>query len=306
MSQAEVEKRLKIIPKNSLLAYSGYLFGSANIGTTSTVVMGVEFEALKNIMPYLDLKSGEMIRVNFDDRNALIGADLAKIAGVKVGDEIDIKLSNSNQVTKVKIRGIVFDGDKEDNLLIISLQLAQKIFNKEGKINYANAIINGNFNKIQTLTKEASDSNIIFEPISKISKSQGLILNKIKLLMALVSLVILIITAICVNTSLSSILLSRLKEVALIRAIGASRKNILNLFGAEIFILALTSAIVGSFLGFLLAQVIGGILFGATINFRWQSIVIAIILSLIFAFLASYFPIKKALNSNMANLLRGE
>lgn len=116
-------------------------------------------------------------------------------------------------------------GDKEDALLITSLSLAQKISNKAGKINYAEAVVLGNFDEITSLAKTISNDEIAAKPVAKVSKSEGYILEKIKLLMALVSLVILLITSMCVNTTLSAILLSRSKEIALLRAIGASKKR---------------------------------------------------------------------------------
>ena len=288
---------------SNLKAQNKYLFGTANIGVSNAVIMGMNFSNLKDIMPYLDIKQGEFIKVNFDDKNALIGQDLAKLIGAKVGDMIEIT-PNSGNTTKVKIKGIVYDGEKEDGLLIISLELAQKIFNLENKVNYANAIIGGNFNDIKNTTKSLTTNDIIFEPIGKISKAQGNILNKIKILMFLIGLVILIITSVCINTSLSSILLSRIKEFALIRAIGASKKNLLNIILSEIIIICITGSLVGAILGYFLAIILGHLIFSSGVDFRFIGLILAIIVSLIFALLASYYPIKKALKPNLANLLR--
>lgn len=288
---------------SNLKAQNKYLFGTANIGVSNAVIMGMNFSNLKDIMPYLDIKQGEFIKVDFDDKNALIGQDLAKLIGAKVGDMIEIT-PNSGNTTKVKIKGIVYDGEKEDGLLIISLELAQKIFNLENKVNYANAIIGGNFNDIKNTTKSLTTNDIIFEPIGKISKAQGNILNKIKILMFLIGLVILIITSVCINTSLSSILLSRIKEFALIRAIGASKKNLLNIILSEIIIICVIGSLIGAILGYFLAIILGHLIFSSGVDFRFIGLILAIIVSLIFALLASYYPIKKALKPNLANLLR--
>ncbi len=40
------------------------------------------------------------------------------------------------------------------------------------------------------------------------------------------------------------------------------------------------------------------------VDFRFVSLVVSVILSLVFAFIASYYPVKKALNQNLADLLR--
>lgn len=300
----DLEKLSLEIP--NLIAINPYLFATVSIGVTDSVMMGLNFSQLHETMPYLDLSKGEFINVDFDDRNGLIGVDLAKIAGVKVGDEIEVSIKGHQEVHKIKIKGIVYDGDKEDNMLIVSLELAEKILKKEGLANYAQAVINDNYDNIVKLSKRLNNSNYELSPISKVSKQQGVILDKIKLLMALISIIVLIITSVCVNTSLSSILLSRIKQLALLRAIGASKKEIVAMLLKEITLLSLLGAMGGIVFGFLLAQLLGKVIFDSSIDFRVISAIVATIVALICAFLASYLPIKKALKQNLANLLRGE
>ncbi|WP_297576168.1 FtsX-like permease family protein [uncultured Campylobacter sp.] len=300
----DLEKLSLEIP--NLIAINPYLFATVSIGVTDSVMMGLNFSQLHETMPYLDLSKGEFINVDFDDRNGLIGVDLAKIAGVKVGDEIEVSIKGHQEVHKIKIKGIVYDGDKEDNMLIVSLELAEKILKKEGLANYAQAVINDNYDNIVKLSKRLNNSNYELSPISKVSKQQGVILDKIKLLMALISIIVLIITSVCVNTSLSSILLSRIKQLALLRAIGASKKEIVAMLLKEITLLSLLGAMGGIVFGFLLAQLLGRVIFDSSIDFRVISAIVATIVALICAFLASYLPIKKALKQNLANLLRGE
>ena len=138
------------------------------------------------------------------------------------------------------------------------------------------------------------------------NNTNEIILEKIKLLMALVSIVILIITSVCVNTSLSQVMISRQKEIALLRALGASKKNIVSFLGVEILVVSFLGALLGAFGGFALAQILGQILFGSSIGFRLISIVLAVFVSVFCALAASYYPIKNALSKNIANLLRGE
>lgn len=294
----------KISKIKGLKAQNKYIFGTADIGSTTAVLMGVEFSNLKEIMPFLDLKKGRFINVDFDDKNALIGEDLAKLTGLKVGDTVEISKPNSNDTYKLKIKGIVFDGQKEDGLLLISLNLAQEILNAKNEINYAELIVNGSFSDITKLSKSLSDDEILFEPVGKVSKAQGEILDKIKLLMALIGITIMFITSVCINTSLSSILLSRLKEFALIRAIGASKKNLLNIIITEVIFLCLIGALAGVVIGYFLAILLGHLIFSSGVEFRFISLVVALLVSLVFALIASYYPIKKALNPNLANLLR--
>ena len=302
MNESELKARLKQIP--NLKAANEYLFGSANLGVNSGIIMGVNFSSLRDTMPFLDLKEGSFIGVDFDDKNALIGQDLAKLLGAKLGDSIEITPIGSNETSKVKIKGIVYDGQKEDGMLLISLPLAQKILNQPAQVNYAEAIVSGDFKQLSEISKSLSDAQMSFAPIGKVSKTQGIILNKIKLLMLLIGITILLITSVCINTSLSSILLSRIKEFALIRAIGASKQNLLHLILSEILTVCVAGSLAGVFVGYLLAILLGHLIFSSSVDFRLISLFAAVALSLIFALAASYYPIKKALNPNLANLLR--
>lgn len=299
------ENELNAILNNikDLKVSNKYLFGVANIGVSNAVIMGLDFANLRKIMPYIDLKSGEFIASDDGDKFALIGADLAKIIGAKPGDILEITPSN-NEVYKVRIKGVVYDGQKEDNLLMVSLDLAQDMFGKEDLINYANAIIDGDFDNIKKSIENVTNENIKFEIIGKISKAQGQILDKIKLLMFLIGVTILFITTVCINTTLSSILFSKVKEFALIRSLGSSKASLLKLILSEVFTICIVGSILGGFLGYVLAIFLGHIIFSSGVDFRLTSLVLAIVISLVFALLASFYPIKKALNQNIANLLR--
>ena len=276
MDEAALDAKFAKIP--ALKSANKYLFGSANLGVNSGIIMGVNFSSLRDTMPFLDLKEGSFIGVDFDDKNALIGQDLAKLLGAKLGDSIEITPIGSNETSKVKIKGIVYDGQKEDGMLLISLPLAQKILNQPAQVNYAEAIVSGDFKQLSEISKSLSDAQMSFAPIGKVSKTQGIILNKIKLLMLLIGITILLITSVCINTSLSSILLSRIKEFALIRAIGASKQNLLHLILSEILTVCVAGSLVGVFVGYLLAILLGHLIFSSSVDFRLISLFAAVAL----------------------------
>ncbi|MDR1461284.1 MAG: FtsX-like permease family protein [Campylobacteraceae bacterium] len=295
------------IDENSLLGNSPYLYGIARLSLGNGVIAGVDFAQMKKTKPFLEIRNGSYINVDFDERNAIVGVDLAKKMELKVGSDVDIINSeDSKNNAKVKIKGIISTGEAEDNILFISLPLAQKILKKENYINFAEAVVLGNFGELTSLGENISNSELNARALARISRSEGLILDKIKLLMALVAFTVLVITSMCVNTTLSSIIFSRVKEIALLRALGASKSSIATLFGAETFIITFTASLIGAFGGFLLSQALGVAIFGSGIDFRFLSVPTAVLVSLISAACASYYPIKKSLNIKVANILRGE
>ena len=173
-------------------------------------------------------------------------------------------------------------------------------------IHYAKLILYGNFAEVAQIGTNLSDEKVIAKPIAQVSISEGIVLGKIKALMLLICLIILLIASLSVNTSLSSIIFARKKEVALHLSLGAKKAQIAKLFGAEVLFLALVSSVAGALCGYLLANLLGFIIFNSSVSFRILSVVGAVAITLISAFLASFYPIKKALNINIITNLKGE
>ncbi len=110
IDEAKFNEKIAKIPSDKLIGQSGYLFTQINIGPTTAIAMGVKFSDLTRVKPFLEVKEGQGITLDFDERNALIGTDLAKQSGFKVGDVIEVRQIGANAGEKVKIRGIVQDG----------------------------------------------------------------------------------------------------------------------------------------------------------------------------------------------------
>ena len=124
--------------------------------------------------------------------------------------------------------------------------------------------------------------------------------------MGLISLVILVLATLCVNTTLIAIVGERAKEFALQKSLGAKKSDIIHQISTEIFIIASGAIITGLCLGYLLAQVLGLMVFKSYIDMRLPVLPITIVLSLLVAFVAVIIPTRRALNINMANVLKGE
>ncbi len=211
----------------------------------------------------------------------------------------------SNTKAKLKIKGILRSNDEFDTLFLAPLKVVQNLSGQEG-INYAAALVYGDFDEVSAVAARISDENINAKPISSISISEGLVLDKLKALMFLIVLVVLIIASTSVNTTLSSIIFSRKKEIALHLALGGGRGDIARLFGCECLVLALIASALGVVFGYALANVFGWVIFNAGVDFRPKAAVFGVLISLVFAFFAAFLPIKKALNINVCENLKGE
>lgn len=308
INETELNAILQNAPSDLVTASSPYLYGVARSDLEKIVLIGVNFDAMRTLSPYWQI-TGSAINVNFDDRNAMIGKTLAERLHLKVGDSIQLS-KNAVEKHRFTVKAIVEAGDATDNMLLVNLAFAQNWLEKEGLAN--NALLNvkneQGVNQAEQFAEQIMQQhpNLTARPIRKVSASEGLILDKIKGLMGLISLVILVLATLCVNTTLIAIVGERAKEFALQKALGAKKSDIIRQISTEIFIITSGAIIAGLCLGYLLAQVLGLTVFKSYIDMRLPVLPITIVLSLLVAFVAVIIPTHRALNINMANVLKGE
>ncbi|WP_167541951.1 ABC transporter permease [Yersinia aldovae] len=292
-------------PQGLINASSPYIYGMARTELEKVVLMGVWFESLQRLVPYWQV-SGNWIGVSFDDRNAMIGVKLAERLHVNVGDAITLVGESTRQ--RLQIKGIVEAGDATDNMLIVNLDLAQKWLNQPGRISNALFSVSNDVGQVETFASHLREQYPALEirPIRKVSASEGQVLDKIKGLMGLVSVVILVLSSLCVNTTLMAIVAERSKEFALQKALGGSGRDIIRQILTETLIISLAAAVSGALLGYVLAQVLGQAVFSAAIALRAPVLPLTLMLSLLVAAVAAIVPTRRAIHIEPANVLKGE
>ncbi|MFQ9950499.1 MAG: ABC transporter permease [Escherichia coli] len=127
---------------------SPWLYGMARTELEKVVMVGVWFESLQKLVPYWQV-TGSWIGVSFDDRNAMIGVKLAERLNVQPGDSIT--LVDHNQRKNLQIKGIVESGDATDNMLIVSLDVAQAWLHQPGKISHGLLSVSNDVGRWRTM-----------------------------------------------------------------------------------------------------------------------------------------------------------
>lgn len=305
LAQSSFEPILAGAPPGLINAASPYLYGTARTELEKVVLMGVKFDALRQLSPYWQV-TGDWISVSFDDRNAMIGVKLAERLHVKVGDNLTLVDGGVRQ--RLRIKGIVEAGDATDNMLIVNLELAQKWLHKSDTISNALLSVSNDVGQVDRFASHLQQQypDLEIRPILKVSASEGQVLNKIKGLMGLVSAVILVLSSLCVNTTLMAIVSERAREFALQKALGASGKDIIYQMLAETGIISLAAVVCGCVLGYVLAQVLGLAVFNATISLRAPVLPLTLVLSLLVAAAAAAVPTRRAIHVEPAKVLKGE
>src|SRR5262249_48631076 len=109
-------------------------------------------------------------------------------------------------------------------------------------------------------------------PLRPIAAAQGLILGRLDRMMFLLTAVVLILSGLCLATTLLAMVVEREAEIGLMRSMGAGDGDVVRMFLGEVSLLGLAGAVLGLLLGALGARLVGARLFGAPVDPRVQVI----------------------------------
>ena len=255
---------------------------------------------------------------------ALAGEQLAKSNGWKIGDKLSLSYTNDNgesQQSAVEIKGILSTGGTEDNQLVMPLSAVQNLLGLEGKVQSVrvsaltvpeNDLSRKARANTDALDAEAYDrwyctayvssishqleeaiSGAMVRPIWQVAASEGVVIGKIQLLLAVVTFAALIAAAMGIASLMSAGIIERSKEIGLMKALGAYQWQITLLFYCEAVLSALVGGIFGCLAGWGLAKFIGAALFGAPLDFTWIVVPCVLVLSILIAVIGTWFPAHK-------------
>lgn len=250
----------------------------------------------------------------------LVGAQLAKRYGWKVRDRLNLSYQTEdlNNQSAVDIQGILTTGGTEDSQIVMPLSATQHLLGLEGKVQSVkvsaltvpeNALSRKARVNTDALDAEEYDrwyctayvssishqleeaiSGAVVRPIWQVAASEGVVISKIQLLLAVVTVAALIAAAMGIASLMSASIIERAKEIGLMKALGAYTWQIVLLFYCEAIISALIGGVLGCVAGWGLAKFIGTALFGAPLSFAWIVIPCVLLLSILIALIGTWFP----------------
>ena len=305
ISLGQTEAIKKYFKKDKLVGFSPYLFDNVDLGEDRFIAVGIDLNNFKKVNPYIKLAlKGGSYRLN--DKELLIGKNVSINTGLAPGDIAKIK--ENREVLKLKVSGVIESGGVEDDQVFIKTAELQKLsgLNSSADVIYVSYI--GKQNTLQSIAKKINASHPSLEAkiITKISKSEGSILQKITSLVWLVVLVIFISTILCVAATLMSMVFERKKEIGLKKSLGASNTDILFEYISEGSALGFIGGILGWLLGNVLAQFMSESIFNSAITIRLFTLPLTMFISLVIAGVSSIFPARLAFNIEPAVVLKDE
>ncbi|PRX19709.1 putative ABC transport system permease protein [Orenia metallireducens] len=278
---------------------------------------------------------GSWIKDGQNKNQAMIGEKLANKFDLQVGDTINLDFANGAEIVNsgVKVAGIIDSGDEAERQIYLPLDFLQEVIGLEDKVDKIEVSalttpVNDLARKAQadpealsaeefetwyctayvssiTFQIEEAIPGVVAKQVRQISESEGKVLNKIQLLMLLVTIAALISSGLGISSIMTTKVLERKKEIGLLKAIGASDFAVIALFVIEIVVVGIVGGGLGYLLGIGFAGLIGQQVFGMAIAVKLIVMPFILLLASVVALCGSISPLRIALKLEPAEVLHG-
>jgi putative ABC transport system permease protein len=280
-----------------------------NAGSVPAAIAGSDFAALRRINPSWRVE-GEWPASGADAPGVpppvLVGASLARRAGLHPGSGITLRVGGT--FLRARVAGVVGTGEAEDDQAFLPLATLQAATGQSGRLSLAAFVIDGGMAAAERAAAAltAALPGASARPLRQIAAAQGALLGRLDRMMTLMTVVVLLLAALCLVMTLMGMVVERAPEIGLQRSLGAGDGAILAMFLGEVGLLGLVGAGLGLVLGAVSARLIGGRLFGAAIAARASTIPWVLAASLLVCAVAVLVPLRRVLSIQPAEALRGD
>lgn len=243
-----------------------------------------------------------------EDVDALSGATITSTAVVEaLNTARNTQSAGTAKTIKYTVTGILATGGEEESYVFMSLEDMAGLTGSD-VVDVAELSVSASAEELETYAEQITENtdSVRARLVKRVTRSETAVLGKLQSLVFLVTAVVLILTMICVSTTMMAVVSERRREIGLRKALGASDGSIRMEFLGEGMFLGLLGGILGAVLGFAFAQVVSVNVFGSSITFQPLLLPAAVIVSMGVAALSCLQPIKRAVAIDPAIVLKDE
>ncbi len=281
--------------------------------TIALVSRDVRLHAERSQYLFLKGESSAVLSQVVADHGVIISEVLAKRLGVSVGEPLPLRTSEGME--QFLIKGVFYDYATDGGKVVMDESLFIEKWGEQDATVFAVYLKEGE--KLSTVRQDIEHSLGNTRPIITISngelKQEILdIFDRTFRVTYVLELIALSVAVLGIMNTLLTAILERRRELATLRAIGASGQQIQGLIIWESCYLAGLGAVVGIAVGMALSVVLIKVInkqsFGWTIqyNFAWETIGMALFVALAAALIGAWAPARWASRQTIAEDLRYE
>lgn len=228
-----------------------------------------------------------------------------------LGESLRLSGSRFRIIGTMESKGQILGFDMDDTVYI-PVSRAMEIFNRDGLF------------EIDVLYREGSNESRVVEDVKHILEARhgredftittqqqmldtlSSVLNVLTFAVAAIGGISLLVGGIGILTIMTISVKERTVEIGLLRALGATRQHVLNLFLGESILLATTGGVIGLSVGFVGAQLLHAAVPALPVHTPWAYAIAAVILSMLIGLLAGVVPSQRAARLDPIEALRTE
>ena len=304
MYQIPVLDQLQRLHTPDVVGAAPFLYIVARNQDTPVVMAGTWLDQLPKLDPTWKI-DGQWIASREDNAQCIVGRNAARQFQLSPGGKIT--LSYLGRSATFGIAAVVDAGAAADNQVFVSLPVVQKLAAASEQIELVQMSVSGTAASIGDYAAKLARSLPGYDvrPIRQVTEAEGNLLQRTRLLIASMVVLILALTALCVLATMAALAMERREDVGLMKALGGSMARIVALFLAEVGVLGAVGGLIGCIAGIALARWMGERVFGASIAARWEVFPLTIAMMVI-ASMAGALPLRALGKVKPAVILRGE
>jgi len=325
----------KITNLSEVIAGSPFTYGQTLLHTGNraqgAVVKGILPEEEKKVSNiFKQIEQGSWDKLNSPEQNIILGKELARNLGVSLGEKIFlISPPGSNlagsffpKMEKFSVSGIFESGmyEYDNSLVYVSLRNAQKIFGLDNNEITGYQLKIKNVYQADRLTNKLEKmlgSSFWVRPWTSLNRNLFSALKLEKIMMFIVLTLIVLVATFNIFSTLTLMTMEKIKDIAILQAVGARRKSILRIFLYEGLSIGILGIFSGGVLGVILSKLLDKYQFiklpadvyyinTIPVKIATSDLLIVTFAAILISLISTLYPAYKASRVNPAEALRYE
>jgi putative ABC transport system permease protein len=299
IADGEIREALGIKDDGNIATIAPKLYVNTEFKGINVMVVGVDPEEENKIKTWWRIMEGNYLeRVD----QALVGKVTAELLDLNLGDRLAL---NESEVTVVGI--LEESGSNDDYQIFVPIQTLQTAFGKEGLVSSVDirALCSACPVEIIADSINRNSPGIRAVAVKQVAAAEMGMMDKVnKFMLALAGITLAVGLFGVVNTMMASVN-ERVKDIGIMRAVGASRNQIIKIFVYEAIVIGMVGGILGYVAGTLLAYVVGPVIFeGTAITYIPRYLPVSLALATVIAVVATLYPAFHATRIKVADSFR--
>ena len=299
IADSAIREALGIEDEGNIATIAPKLYLDTKVKDISVMTVGVDPQEELNIKTWWRIQEGEFLE---QADQALVGAVAAELLELKRGDTIPLNGIN------VTVTGILEEaGSNDDYQIFVPIETLQKAFNKEGLISAMDirALCNACPVVFIAGTINQNIPGVRAVAVQQVASAEMEMMGRINRFMLALAGITLAVGLFGVGNTMMRSVNERIKDIGIMRAVGASHHQIMKIFIYEAIIIGIVGGIFGYLAGTLLAYGLGPVIFEVSaITPVSQYFPMSLGLAIGIAVIATLYPAFRATRIKVADTFR--